>query len=466
MGIYLVNASGVRRGYNQSDASSLPYTLTWDGLSAWPAEWTIGGGGSSAVTNNRGRLTTGVGVLSSEHAYLTNMPSTADVEVTQDYIPPTTLQEMYVGIGVRGNGSWTGYFPAAGYWVEIDPEPVGGYIGLYKANGSGGATALVTDVPFTFDNTAVYRVRLQVVGTTVRAKVWDTAGVEPSTWTVSATDSSWASGKAFFTVSNGSAGGALSGIFDTYTIAASTIGTSEPPTTGGTATTNPVFVPSGTVISIGGNSYQTQHPGESWSMLIDNTGTTESVHELRPGDIYDDGVTARERSELRNRSFLHKTLDNWVSGAFLYDGTFGSGYCLISQYHQPPGSPVIGWTIIDGVLEIYTRGGSTHPSTSPSSITRFTKDLNAFRNQWLQMIMRVRLGAAGQLDFWVNGVALGATKTGIPISYYNDTNAPYEKHGIYRAHHTDTLKVRWVNWECGTANLSDRIANPLPVPAV
>lgn len=465
MPVYLLNAAGARQGFTQSDASSLPYTLTWDGLSDWPAEWTIGGGGSSAVTNDRGRLTTGAAASSSEHAYLTNMPSTADVEVLQDYIPPTTLQEMYVGIGVRGNGVWTGYFPGTGYWIEIDPEPVGGYVGLYKANGSGGATALVTDVPFTFDSTAVYRVRLQVVGTTIRAKFWDTAGAEPSTWTVSATDSTWTTGRAFFTVSNGSAGGALPAIFDTYSLAASTIGTSEPPTTGGTATTNPVYIASGAVTSIGGNSYKTQHPGQPWSMLVDNTGTTHSVHELRDGDFYNDGVTNRQRSELRNQGYLHKTLDNWVSGAFRYNGSFGSDYCLISQYHQPPGSPVIGWTIIGGILEIYTRGASTHPSTNPSSVTRFTKDLNALENQWLRMIMRVRLGSAGQMDFWVNGVALGATKTNIPISYWNDADAPYEKHGIYRANFAGTLKVDWVNWECGTANLSDRIANPLPVPA-
>lgn len=238
-------------------------------------------------------------------------------------------------------------------------------------------------------------------------------------------------------------------------------------TTAGGVVVTPVNVPSGTVLDIGDNSYKAQTPNETWSLAVGSNGpTTLSVHELRPGDIYDDGTTARERVELRNQGFLSKTLDNWVSAAFWYDGTFGSGYCLISQYHQPPGSPVIGWTIIGGTLEIYTRGASTHPATSPSSVTRYRMNILPFRGQWVYMVMRVKLGASGSIEFWVNGAPLtGVTATsGIPISYYNDAAAPYEKHGIYRAHHTDTLRVKWGNWECGTADLSDRVAHPLPVP--
>lgn len=227
-------------------------------------------------------------------------------------------------------------------------------------------------------------------------------------------------------------------------------------------------VPSGTIFDIGDNTYKAQTPNKSWSLSYGSNGaTTLSRHELRSGDIYDDGTTARERCELRNQGFLSKTLDNWVSAALWYDGTFGSGYCLISQYHQPPGSPVIGWTILGGTLEIYTRGGSTHPATSPSSVTRFRKDLLPLRAQWIYMVMRVKLGASGSISFWINGSPLTgvAATTGIPISYYNDADAPYEKHGVYRAPYSGTQVFKWANWECGTADLSDRVGNPLPLPA-
>jgi YVTN family beta-propeller protein len=60
-----------------------------------------------------------------------------------------------------------------------------------KVNGT--ATTLKT-VSFAATTGTNYTIRFQVVGTTLSAKVWATAGTEPTTWTTTATDSSLASG--------------------------------------------------------------------------------------------------------------------------------------------------------------------------------------------------------------------------------------------------------------------------------
>lgn len=57
-----------------------------------------------------------------------------------------------------------------------------------------GTTAIVASTPFAAGGGVNYSIRFQVVGTTLQAKVWQTGTVEPSSWMLSATDSSLSSG--------------------------------------------------------------------------------------------------------------------------------------------------------------------------------------------------------------------------------------------------------------------------------
>jgi len=60
----------------------------------------------------------------------------------------------------------------------------------------GGAATNLATAPFAATAGTAYSLRFRVVGTTLYAKVWAAASPEPSTWTITATDASLASGQA------------------------------------------------------------------------------------------------------------------------------------------------------------------------------------------------------------------------------------------------------------------------------
>jgi hypothetical protein len=61
-----------------------------------------------------------------------------------------------------------------------------------KANGS---NSTLGSVPFAASSNTSYSLRFQVVGTTLSAKVWPTSSTEPATWSVTAKDNTFASGR-------------------------------------------------------------------------------------------------------------------------------------------------------------------------------------------------------------------------------------------------------------------------------
>lgn len=61
-------------------------------------------------------------------------------------------------------------------------------------NGTLPTTLLDSESPFAWDTTNWWWVRLRVVGTAIKARVWQHGTAEPSTWTMEDTDATYASG--------------------------------------------------------------------------------------------------------------------------------------------------------------------------------------------------------------------------------------------------------------------------------
>jgi hypothetical protein len=70
-------------------------------------------------------------------------------------------------------------------------------------------------------------------------------------------------------------------------------------------------------------------------------------------------------------------------------------------------------------------------------------------------------GSAGFMRAWLNGALLVEHKGGVG---YAGSNGNYWKFGGYRSVAPEYFGVRYANMRIGTADLSDKITNPDPIP--
>ena len=113
------------------------------------------------------------------------MPDTLDSEATFTYqFSATGNSTLRAALRASGADKASGADMPNAYRLEINPSTA--QIQLTKVIG-GTVTNLGSPVGYA-SGTAAQRVRFQVQGSTIRAKVWTAASNEPSTWTVSAAD--------------------------------------------------------------------------------------------------------------------------------------------------------------------------------------------------------------------------------------------------------------------------------------
>ncbi|GAB6898604.1 hypothetical protein [Kineosporia succinea] len=161
---------------------------------AWSAStWTTGSsptGSSATIVGNAGRLTTGTGTSGSARvARRVNITAPADAVVLFKFRWPTG-DECYPRWYVRSTN--TSLDSQGGYWVELN-RPAG-QMSIGKGSSYTNATLptgtsadLVTK---SFSANTWYWCRFGVVGTALKARVWLDGTAEPSSWDVTATDSS------------------------------------------------------------------------------------------------------------------------------------------------------------------------------------------------------------------------------------------------------------------------------------
>lgn len=211
--------------------SGLPITETWTGTTgaAWPSQWTVtntsGTGGAATIQANAGRLVTPTTAYGTIRAMLAGMPVTTDMNavVTVTFAAQT---QTWFSITVRDSNvthATDQSYPATGYtaYVTCNGTPTSGVLTMWKTVNSTNTGIGGAQVTKTITAGTPIKVRIQVLGTTVRCRLWTASAAEPSTWDYTSTDSSIVSGRAGIYYQNQStAGTAATVTVDDYSLTA------------------------------------------------------------------------------------------------------------------------------------------------------------------------------------------------------------------------------------------------------
>jgi hypothetical protein len=237
--------------------------------------------------------------------------------------------------------------------------------------------------------------------------------------------------------------------------------------------------PSTTLVPILGQSYMSQTPNKSWS-LMKATNRTAPVFrfEIRSGDRWSGDLSSpkiKERCEFYAKNGdLPYDKDVWLSYSIRIapgqtSPMLDTDFCLLGQFHATEDSgemstgPVLGIRL-EGAdkLAVYSAASLQNPMrTAPTYVKRATATYT--RGIWHTVVMRIRFSPTrGQLQWWQNGKEI-VNLSGIGIGYV-DSQGPYWKFGIYRMAKPQTLIVDYANMEItSTASLYSRIAKPLAI---
>jgi len=166
------------------------WTEDWTGSngSSWAGRWSSSGTTPNApdIQSNQGRMRTGTtafGTYSRSVASGETAKADHGVLVKLSFDNPK-ISEFFV-VGVRSSTTFNGTFPNDGYIVELE---INNNQFTLRRTVSGTATTLQT-VSKTFSAGTAVWVRLQAIGTAVKAKIWNDGSSEPGSWDAEQTDS-------------------------------------------------------------------------------------------------------------------------------------------------------------------------------------------------------------------------------------------------------------------------------------
>lgn len=189
------NAAGSSPYSNTTSATTTGGTVgplfseTFSGAdgSAWDStRWTVSG--SSGLLDQRG----GQGRMRFENVSnaaaqaIARMSPTADSETVLSVRFPETAPRGYLYLFARASGNWSGGYPTASYFLLMRNDD--NTAQLWKSQ-SGTTTLLASLTGAAAVTTLDQLVRLRVVGNTISARIWTTGTTEPTTWELTATDS-------------------------------------------------------------------------------------------------------------------------------------------------------------------------------------------------------------------------------------------------------------------------------------
>jgi hypothetical protein len=148
-------------------------------------------------------LTTAGGFSQGPSALLSGMTAAIDMEVLTSFTLPADT-DCYIFTVLRSSS-----FPAASADPTTGYELIfhNGAAWLRRSDGTGGTVDITTETSyFTASAGMVIGARFQIVGNTLKARIWDKAGAEPGTWTITAMEASiTAASQVGLSVFNGSA---------------------------------------------------------------------------------------------------------------------------------------------------------------------------------------------------------------------------------------------------------------------
>lgn len=145
---------------------------------------------------------------------------------------------------------------------------------------------------------------------------------------------------------------------------------------------------------------------------------------------------------------------------------------IVTQWHSVDTSiaraPILSVNYASDGLKIRTASSASLTGGSGNYVVQYTTTRPAAGVK-THFVMQATFGELGHLNAWVNGTQV--VNVDAPIGYYTDltdgsgrTILGYPHFGLYTANQPDTDIVYIANPEWGTADLSARIATPLPVP--
>lgn len=188
------SSGGSSSGSTPANTVLATETFTGTTNAAWPSQWVAAAGKGTIVGNAGQMVCADVGYVNLREV-LTGPGQVANVESYSEH-KVTALTEHYIYASVRTQNSAT-YNPA-GYYLMLRPaDPSGGYeVGV--GNGAAASTQQGYG-ELTYIAGHTYGIRINVVGSTVKFRVWDLAGAEPAAWMNTITDATYSNG--YFAVS-------------------------------------------------------------------------------------------------------------------------------------------------------------------------------------------------------------------------------------------------------------------------
>lgn len=148
----------------------------------WPAPWAsteVAPGGAADTTAGAGRLRSGTAAYAATMVARGGLPDNVDIELR---FQTDGLAERYMEIRGRRSTDGTGYYVlVVGIpWNTLRIERPG--------------NVLLGEAYPTWSASTWYRVRFQIVETTIRARVWADGDPEPTTWAITVTDATFTTG--------------------------------------------------------------------------------------------------------------------------------------------------------------------------------------------------------------------------------------------------------------------------------
>lgn len=155
----------------------------------------------------------------------------------------------------------------------------------------------------------------------------------------------------------------------------------------------------------------------------------------------------------------------WFAGSLTLQSANQADWCLVTQWHATEDvgdistSPPLSLYLDNaGHLIVESRASSANPLlTTPPATIHYTGNIGTTRTNLVVNVKFNHLG--GFLKVWRDGVQIVDYTGAIG---YNDAAGPYHKCGVYRSTHSSPMVLDWRNVEMGSADLTDRILNPLP----
>jgi hypothetical protein len=229
-----------------------------------------------------------------------------------------------------------------------------------------------------------------------------------------------------------------------------------------------------------GYSWMCQNAGRQWSALI--RGNRYARFEVRDGDIVSfdvGGADLKNRSEafIPNDTGLTQfpygsavwlsfalRVPSWTSLTPIDPMPVGQAANLgVAQMHGPSSSSP-PWSLVlrpSGDLVMMSSGnwagGSSGSESTRATISSLTRDT------WHQFVFSLTFNNAanGHVDAWRNGSSFFSADV---LMGYNAAADLYMKVGTYRHNMTGVSVLEYANVECGTTDLTGRVATPLALP--